>query len=61
MKTLTVVLFSLLTTGCAGLDVEWQMQATYLSDELKAKRAKAKDDAGAEAYVDAMIAKARAK
>lgn len=39
MRTkLVMMVMACWLSGCAGLNVEWQMQASYLSEELAAKR-----------------------
>jgi len=38
MKKSLLLASLLAVSGCAGLDVEWQLSATYQTDELRAKR-----------------------
>lgn len=45
MKTTITCLALLVLTGCAGLDVEWSLGATYQTDELRAKRQRIADEA----------------
>lgn len=38
MKKITLILAALVLPGCAGLDVTYDFRATYISEELIAKR-----------------------
>ena len=38
MKTIVVLICAALFTGCAGLDVTYQLQSNYISKELAEKR-----------------------
>lgn len=58
MKKSLLILLALSLSGCAGLDVEWQLSATYLSKDLIAKRQEARDQARADKLTDDAIAKA---
>lgn len=37
-KAIIVLALAGTLSGCAGLDVEWQLSATYQTEELRAKR-----------------------
>jgi hypothetical protein len=52
LKTTTLLFAALVLTGCAGLDVTYQLQANYISKELAAKRQADADKEKAEALAE---------
>lgn len=55
MKKLTTLIAVALLTGCAGLDVTYQLQANYISKELAAKRQAEADKARDEKRLDDIV------